>query len=99
MSESDKLSYSELVDILCLISVRLDIIEKCFVILRDMLLQQDEWLTLEMLRGRLKIEQYSRKTPYRRLSDIEDSLQGFIQFYHADQERLQAKKKPRSKWE
>ena len=59
---------------------------------------QDEFLTNEILKAKLELEQSDRKTPYRRLVELEDSFRGFI-VYHEERSSYSGKEqraKPKS---
>ncbi len=59
-----KLTYTELVNILCILSVRLERLENLFINLMESFNQQDEFLTTEVLKARLDLIKKEGKTLY-----------------------------------
>ncbi len=72
--EGKKLSYAELVNILCILSVRLGRMENLFIDLIKSFDQQDEFLTMEILKLGIDSLHRDKKTPFGRLIEAEIRL-------------------------
>lgn len=96
-----KLTYSELVKILCNLAVRVERLEDLLLEFLPQSFEQYEFLTIEILKAELSTMQQAKKIlPYKRwaakrIKELDDSLKGFITYYHEDKER----KKPKPKYD
>lgn len=81
LSPRKKLTYEELVGILCNLSARLDQLDKFVVAWYEAEKEHREFLTVQILAARLKVERGDYKTPYKKLLNLEDMVTGFIAYH------------------
>jgi len=95
MTTEDKLTYSELVNILSILSVRLERLEDAVLQLANSDTEQLDFLTHEILKARANELEANNKTPRKRLDEVEASLKGFIAYYT---ERISSKRKKKGRY-
>ena len=75
-----RLTYTQLVNILCIVAVRLDRLETLMGDLLKGLDTQTEFQNYEILKIRAENMRENNRTPRRRLDDLEKQFNGLIQF-------------------
>ena len=71
---TEKLSYSELVNILCILAVRLEHTENALLSFLEINTERDDFLIHEILKARLDLIREDTKTPFKRLLELEDKV-------------------------
>ncbi len=106
MSELDialsrkKLTYSAFVNIVSILAARVERIENILLELIPEYQAQNEFLITELLKDELHLAEYKKKIqPFnrvmsKRITEIDNSLKGFITYYHEDIEKKLAEQKP-----
>ena len=84
------LTDSELIGILHSQSVKIRRLENIVLIMAEGLKEQSAFLTTEILKARLDLTSKDRKTPYKKLLNLEEQLNNFIKYYN--QNRYDKKK-------
>lgn len=70
----------QLLNTLCGMLQRLQVIEEVLLTLISNQDVQNEFLTEQILRARLNMQKYSNKTPFKRLDELETLLKGYIAY-------------------
>jgi len=91
--EGKKLTYEELVNILCLVSVRLERLEEYVSWLNKEISNWAEFQTGEVLKTECDIKRY--KVPYKKIDELEQDLKNYITF----NEDRKSKKKNKPQYE
>ena len=73
---------NQLIDILHSQSVKIRRLENIVLIMAENMKEHSAFLTTEILKARLDLTSKDRKTPYRKLLELEEQLNGFIEYYH-----------------
>lgn len=93
-----KLTYSELLGVLCILAVRFERLENLVLEMAENYLSFSNYITAESIRTQVELIRHKNKDmsfkrfTSRRIKQVEENLQGFISFYHED-----VKKKPKAK--
>ena len=96
-----KLTYDEVIEILSNLAVRLIRLEDVITNFWDIYKKQDEFLTYELLKDELDLGLYKKKIqPFnrvmsKRITEVDNSLKGFIKYYHEDIEKKLSEQKPK----
>ncbi len=95
-----KMTYAELLDVLCKLKIGLEALEDVVFVNRDNVEIPDTFTVEQILTARMELMDYKNKeAPFKRytskrITELSNSLKGFIQFYHEDiEKRLTTKKK------
>jgi hypothetical protein len=76
--DGKKLTYEELVELLCLMNVRLERIEKYVTWLNKEIANWAEFQTSEILKTECDMKRY--KVPFKRFDELEQTLKNYIAF-------------------
>ena len=99
-----RLTYSELLTYLensvkmdLMLLERVEILESCLIQLYDAWKEESHFILMEAWKARMDLMHVNKKTPYKKLLDLEEMLKGFIA-YHEKNPHLE-KKKQASKYD
>jgi len=93
-----KLTYSELVNILCILAVRLGKLEDLVETLCEAMAEGDEFPIKQILTARMELMRHIDKDiPYKRftstrITELEKSFKGFLTYYHENLDKKNDKK-------
>ena len=89
--ELAQISNVQLMNILCHLGRRIEKLEEVLLQFYEQVIQQDEFLTNEVLKARLDLVLKDNKTPYKRLLELEqkvsgnwESFEGFVSGYYQE---------------
>jgi len=89
-----QISNVQLLNILFALKKRVETMENILLEFYDAVMEQDEFLTTEVLKARLDLVSKDNKTPYKRLLELEqkvsgnwESFEGFISGYYQDKQK------------
>lgn len=94
MAEEKRLSYEEFVNILSLLAVRLRRLEESMVELVNIIHDQDEFLTMEILKAEMVNETMKQKIPVKfhfthaRIKELDNSFKGLLDYWHKSIDKL-----------
>lgn len=78
--EGKKLTYSELVEILAITNVRIDRLEKCLTRFIHDFCVWSEFQTTQILDTKSDVYSYTKKTPWKKLDELEQIVKNFITY-------------------
>jgi len=85
------ISNEQLINILLALKKRVETLENVLLQLYEAVIEQDEFLTNEVLKARLDLVLKDNKTPYKRLLELEqkvsgdwESFEGFVSGYYQE---------------
>ena len=76
----DKLTYEEMVDVVCKLGAHLERLETLVIAFWEASKEQDEFLNTELIRYNIKNDILNKKTPYKRVLDLEEQFSGLVKF-------------------
>ncbi len=100
-----KLTYEELVNILCILAVKIERLEGLILDFFDLTDKNDEFQTKEILKARMEIIRHKDKdTPFKRfiskrVKELDESFKGFFVYYHENLAKEKETKKRKSKYD
>lgn len=85
----------DMIRVVCELAVRVERSEQALVAFYEAVQEQSEFEACEILKTKMDILNYSKKTPFKRLEELEQSLKGFITYYYENQKEDTPKRKHR----
>ncbi len=76
------LSEEDMINTVCNLAVRLEKLEKLVLTLLNNWDTSQEVIINEILKTKVDVYRYSKKTPYKRLAEIEEQFKGLVNWIH-----------------
>jgi len=93
--EAKPLTHKEVIKFLCDLAVWVEELDKTQRELYEAIQEHSVFTNCEIFKTKLDILDYNKKTPRRRIEELEQSLKGFIAYYYENQKETLAKPRKR----
>jgi len=83
----------DMIRVVCELAVRVERLEKLLLEFYGVVQEHDLFLIDQIFKTKLDVYNYSKKTPFKRLEELEQSLKGFITYYYESQKEVEKPKR------